>query len=285
MNETNYSKDCKTIRLYLQMSQASFSLATGVPRVTIARLETSSTTPKKQTIEAIYGFAYSKGLRLNEAKASIRDDDKKDSILLFHGAKNEIKGELDLKHSQGLNDFGPAFYAGESYEQAATWSANEINGCVYTLYFKNYSGLNGMELTADGDWMIAVLYYRGKLGEYAHHPLVTKLISSIEQCDYLIAPIANNSMYDTLAEFSNKRLTDEQTRHALSANNLGRQYVFRTEKSLKEVSLLDRLYLSEQEKVDWQNIKIANSEKGRQKVSIVIEEYRRKGLYIDELFK
>lgn len=45
-----------------------------------------------------------------------RDDLTQNEKLLFHGAKSEIVGDIDIHKGRYNNDFGQGFYTGESYE-------------------------------------------------------------------------------------------------------------------------------------------------------------------------
>ena len=92
-------------------------------------------------------------------------------------------------------------------------------------------------------------------------------------------------MYETINSFSYGEISDEQCLHALSVNNLGLQYVFKSERACRALKFIDRLYLCEEEKKKYLNNKYELASEGRSKTEIVINEYRRKGKYFDELFK
>lgn len=279
-----FDKDCKLIRDYFGLSQEELSSKTGISRVTISRLEGAKKDPSKPVLEALYTFAYESSFDLNSFKNSLAEDDKGNNVLLFHGAKGEIKGDIDTKHTIGAADFGKGFYAGETFEQASTWVSNEANSSVYAFYFSPRKTLRMIEFSADMDWMLAILYYRGRIEKYAGHTLVQKIVQLVEEADYVIAPIADNSMYNTLEEFAAGRITDVQCRHALSANYLGKQYVFKTEKALTHLKPIRRLYLCRDEKRMWANRRLALSNQGRQKMEASLVQYRREGKFIDELF-
>lgn len=278
-----YSEDCKTIREYFGLTQEDLSNLTGVSRVTIARLERNAYSPSESSLESIYDYSYESGMRLNEDHASIMEDDKKDRILLFHGSKSEIKKPISLSYSKNSNDFGEGFYAGETYNQAATFITSFRSHFVYAFYLKT-EGLNIYELSADLDWMIAISYFRGRIEEYKEHPLVKQIVSKIKACDVLIAPIADNSMYETLNEFADKRITDEQCRHSIRANYLGKQYVFMTDKALDNIEEMTSLYVSNDEKKYFKELRVKQSESSKNKIEMAKIAFRRKGKFIDELF-
>ena len=97
----------------------------------------------------------------------------------------------------------------------------------------------------------------------------------------VIAPIADNLMYDTLRQFSSGFMTDEQCFHALSANQLGLQYILKSERSLGNITPIARLYLAELERARYAKIKQIESMNGFAKLRISLSEYQNKGLYID----
>lgn len=278
-----YSSDCKTIREYYGLTQEDLCNLTGVSRVTVARLETNAHIPSAPSLEAIYGYSYESGMRLNEDHANVMEDDKKDRILLFHGSKNEITKPLSLSFSKSVNDFGSGFYAGETYHQAASFISSSRSHFVYAFYL-NTNGLKVYEISADLEWMISISYFRGRIEEYKNHPLVQKIISKIKGCDVLIAPIADNSMYETLNEFASKKITDEQCRHSIRANYLGKQYVFMNEKALSSIEEMTSLYVSEEEKRHFKQMKIEQFELSKTKIEMAKINFRRKGKFIDEIF-
>ena len=80
-------------------------------------------------------------------------------------------------------------------------------------------------------------------------------------------------------------ITDVQCLHALSANNLGLQFVFKSERACKDLLFIDRLYICENEKRQYLKKKRELATEGRSKVLLSIEEYRRQGRFFDEIFK
>jgi len=287
MKNYNFRFDLKLVRKYLNLSQEEFGRLIGVNRVSVSRYETGLEFPGDSTLESFYSFCYSNKAKLgdfNQIKIQYLEDDKKQCVLLFHGAKDKIKGAIDIFHSKAPVDLGSGFYAGEKYSQASTWVANYPKGSVY-CYYANLGDLKGTEITVEEKWMIAILYYRGRLREYSESPKVKSIIDDLERCDYIKAPIADNNMYQTLEEFGHRRITDEQCFHALSATNLGRQYVFRTEVACEKLVFADRIYLCKEEKKDCLKEKSESDANGIKKAQMAIEKYRRKGRYIDELFK
>lgn len=91
---------------------------------------------------------------------------------------------------------------------------------------------------------MTIAYYRGALDEYKNHPVVKKIIEQSRACDYIIAPIADNRMFQIINSFIEGELTDEQCKHCLAATNLGMQYIFVSEKAVSQAKLIERCYIS-----------------------------------------
>lgn len=105
MKSYNVSQDLKTIRKIFGLSQSSFATKVGLSRSNIIRYESEEIFPHKSAIEKIYSFAFDNELNINKAKEMLFHDEKNDKILLFHGAKEQIKGEITHSHLNGSKDF------------------------------------------------------------------------------------------------------------------------------------------------------------------------------------
>ena len=78
-------------------------------------------------------------------------------------------------------------------------------------------------------------------------------------------------------------ITDEQCKHCLAAINLGLQYVFITELAVSHVKLVERCYISSNEKEYYKNKRSSDTKLGDDKVKLARVQYRGKGRYIDEI--
>ena len=281
--EYNFSKDLKSIREILGVSQSEFADQIGVEQVTISRNELGKTNPSAKILENVYTFAFAKNIKINKLKEMFwRDDLKKHEKLLFHGAKSKIDGEIDIHRGRHNNDFGQGFYAGESYEQAISFVSGFENSSVYYICF-NDDDLTYKRYEVNQEWMMTIAYYRGALDEYKNHPVVKKIIEQSRACDYIIAPIADNRMLQIINPFIEGELTDEQCKHCLAATNLGMQYIFVSEKAVSQAKLIERCYISHNEREYYKNIRLEESKLGANKVKLARKQYRGKGQYIDEI--
>ena len=279
----NFKQDLKAIREILELTQVELAGQLGVEQKTISRNEVGKCKPTPKLLEQVYGFAFERNVKLNKLKEMLWLDNLKNGHkLLFHGAKSTIEGELDVHIGRVNNDFGQGFYAGESYEQAISFISGFERPSVYFLDF-NDRNLKGKKYEVNQEWMMTIAYYRGVLEEYKSHPIIKKLVEESQNCDYIIAPIADNRMFQIINSFIEGEITDEQCKHCLAATHLGAQYVFISEKAIKQVQLIERCYISVNEKEYYKNIRTEDTKLGDDKVKLARIQYRGKGKYIDEI--
>lgn len=167
--------------------------------------------------------------------------------LLFHGAKGTIKGSINTYVGRINNDFGQGFYTGETYVQAISFVSGFEGSSVYYLDFDNQN-LRCKEYFVNQEWMMTIAYYRGALENYKNHPIVQKIIKDSRNCDYIIAPIADNRMFRIIDSFIQGEITDEQCKHCLAATNLGKQYVFVSDLAISQLKIVERVYLADKRK-------------------------------------
>lgn len=281
--EYNFAEDILVIREILGLTQAEFAKQLNVEQVTISRNELGKTKPSKQLIEKVYNFAFENNIRLNRLKEMLWYERMEASHkMLFHGAKSSINGQLSATIGRSNNDFGQRFYAGETYEQAILFVSNYDNSSVYFLEFNNQN-LKEKKYFVNQEWMMTIAYYRGTLDKYDNHPIIKEIVKESRNCDYIIAPIADNRMFQIIDLFIQGEITDEQCKHCLAATNLGYQYVFISEKAVSQVNSIEKVYLCEKERKFYLKQKGYNIKLGEDKVKLARIKYRGKGKYIDEI--
>ena len=280
-----FSEDLKAIREILGITQGELAEKLGVQQITISRNENGKTEPSEKLLEQVYSFAFDNNIKLGRLKEMLwLENIKSGHKLLFHGAKRAIEGEISPSKSRMNNDFGQGFYTGEGYEQAVSFVSGFDKSSVYYLDFDD-SNLKWKEYEVNQEWMMTIAYYRGALEAYENHPIIKKLIKNKEKYDFIIAPIADNRMFQIINSFISGEITDEQCKHCLAATNLGKQYVFASEKSVKKIKILERSYISSNEREHLKTRRSEESKLGEDKVKLARIQYRGKGLYIDEILK
>lgn len=279
----NFDKDFKAIRDVLDISQKEFAMVLDTEQKTISNIESKDSYPSKTIVESAFTYAFKKDVKINKLKELLcRDNLSHNEKLLFHGSKGEIKGDIDVNFGRGNNDFGQGFYTGESYEQAVSFISTYDDPSVYFMSFDD-SDLKCKRYSVDREWMMTIAYYRESLEEYENHPLIEKIIKESRDCDYIIAPIADNKMFETINEFIEGNLTDEQCKHCLAATNLGMQYVFLTEKAASRLKIVERCYVCDKEREHYKKLKENYRKLGNDKVKLAKAQYRGVGKYIDEV--
>lgn len=284
----NYSivPDIKAVCSLLELTPSALAEQLGVARSTISRILKGETVPESLFLQRFYSFAYDNPVRridLNQLKVQFASDAH--PLLYFHGARNAIEGKIDLSHSRTELDMGPGFYLGESYEQAASYVFAYPSSSLYLFDGSNLNGLKTVEYGVDLEWMLLVCYFRRRIDAYAQSPLLKGYLEKAEKADVIIAPIADNNMFETMNQFARGDITDLQAISALSASSLGKQIVLKTEQACAKIEAVDRLYLCPAERKDIEEARKASASTARDKAKLAIEKYRREGRYIEELLK
>lgn len=258
----------------------------GVSRITVSNWVNNKNTISEKHMDEFYRYAFEKGIRLNKIKEQFyREDIVRDNeVLLFHGAKTKIEGNLRIDCNKRINDFGNGFYCGESLEQSAMFVATHKNSSLYMLKFKPLN-LKCKEFSVDREWMLTIACFRGRLEEYRDTEIVKQLAKTTEGIDYIVAPIADNRMFEIIDSFIDGEITDVQCQHCLSATNLGMQYVFVSKKALSNITLLERCYLTELEKEAYLNSRQESFRMNMDKVKLARRQYRNQGEYIEDILK
>lgn len=279
----NIKNDLLLIREYFQLSQEELASLLGVERLRIARVEAEKTYPRDEFLNKFYHYCYHEGLRLNIQKEMFyKDDIKKNHILLTHASKSEIIGNIDIHKGRERNDFGQGFYCGESYENAVSFVCRFPSSCIYFLDL-NPEGLNKIEFDVNTNWMLAIAYFRGKLDNYKRNKVIQDIVEPVMKADYVIAPIADNRMFQIIDSFIEGEITDEQCKHCLSATNLGKQYVFLTNKAIDNLQILEKCFISDIEKEHYQKEQTEFQKIGNDKSKLARIQYKGKGKYIEEI--
>lgn len=285
MNDFALCTDIEIVMELLDITAKDLADNIGVTPTTISRWRKREEQVSSSNLNAFYNFAFRKGIRLNKIKEQLfKEDCGRNSIILFHGAKTYIDGRISIEKSKRTNDFGRGFYCGESLEQSAMFVANYPESSLYILEFDK-TDLSYTQLNVDRDWMLLIAYFRNKLNDYAKHPVILDLLSKLEGVDYIVAPIADNRMFEIIDSFIDGEITDVQCQHCLSATNLGNQYVFVTDKALSQLQILRHCYLASDEKSYYLSYKQEESRVGNDKVKVARKKCRGQGEYIEDILK
>lgn len=283
--KVNLSEDLKKVKVLLKHSNDDLAKELKVNRSTVSRWIKNESFPDSEVLNRIYSYIYNRGIKLNlideELYKSMSDDN---NLILFHGSKSGIEGELTIEKSNDKKDFGKGFYLGESVNQAVSFVSNYPDSCLYIVEVNNLNNLKIKAFNVTKEWMILVAYFRGRIDEYQNSNYVKKLLESIKDCDVIIAPIADNSMYEIINDFIEGSITDEQCINALSANRLGRQVVILNDKTLQNnVRIIKKSFLCAEEKNQYESQKDVDRNIGKSKMILAKRKYAGIGKYIEEI--
>lgn len=283
----NLTNEITIICKVLHLNESDFAKTLGVSLETLNNWKFRRKNISFLNLEKVYSFAYENDIKLNPIYEQILKEEyvDKENVILFYGTKKPLCSPLDfINNSKSTNDLGIGFYLGETFEQAANYISALNQNLVYCFRL-NLNDLKIYKFNVNTEWMIAIAYFRGRLKDYKDSPLIKRLVSKLSDYDVIIAPIADNRMFDIIAEFVENEITDEQCRHALAATNLGFQYVLKTNKTLKNVNLLKEMYVCQKEKEHCLDNRNTLTNNGAQKVKIARIQYKNKGQYIEEILK
>ena len=283
MNDFALCTDMDTVMELLEITAGDLAKSIGVAPMTLSRWRKNEKQASASNLNAFYNFAFDHGIRLNRIKEQLfREDCRNHSVILFHGAKTYIDGKISIEKSKSTNDFGKGFYCGESLEQSAMFVAGYPESSLYILEFDK-TGLTGTRFNVDRDWMLLIAYFRNKLTAFSKHPVILDLLSRIQNVDYLVAPIADNRMFEIIDSFIDGENTDVQCQHCLSATNLCNQDVLFSNKALDQLQIMRHCYLASSEKSFYLSSKREEARVGNDKVKIARTQYRGQGKYIEEI--
>lgn len=277
----------KSIREYLGLSQTEFADKIGVTFATVNRWENGRAIPTKLAQSTLYEYCKENGVPVYqmilekikaEADAVSLDGDR---ILLYHGSKSGIVGEIAPK-SREMCDFGKGFYMGTDPGQPLTLICDFEKSKFYVVSV-DIKSLDTIEIKADLDWAMLVAYHRGRMEQIKGTALYDKYSRIDAGKDIVIGSIANDRMFYVLDNFFTGVITDMALVNSLSALKLGKQYVATTEKSCAAVRIEKEIPLSLLERRFLQDESDANRQKGVSLANDICKNYRRDGKFFDEI--
>lgn len=257
----------------------SLAKLTGISKSTLNGI-TKGKTVTKQVYEKFYSYIYDIGYRINLVKEEFLKETNKN--VLFHGSKNGLT-IVNANGSRKNCDFGVGFYLGESYSSTISFICENKDSCVYSFEL-NTNDLNIVSFSCSLEWMLAICYFRGSIKNYENHNTIRKIIDKIKNADVVVAPIADNRMFYIMTQFANGDITDNVAIHSLSASSLGNQYILKTDKAINNLNVIEKYYISQNEKEFYIKQLNQRTEMIETKLKLAKREYK-EGLYIEEILK
>ena len=279
----------KQIREHLNMSQTELAEQLNVTFATVNRWENGRAVPNKLAQTKLYEICKKNDvpvydITLNRIAAAAETVPISEGrVLLYHGSKSGIKGKIEPK-SRSQCDFGKGFYMGTDPSQALTLICDYDKSKFYIVSVDT-TGLKTIEVPADIEWAMLVAYHRGRMETIKGTPLYEKYRKMSENKDIVIGSIANDRMFYVIDNFFIGNITDAALVGSLSALQLGKQYVAVTQKGCDAIRIEAEIELSYLERMFIQKVAEANRAKGVSLANSICKNYRREGLFFDEILE
>ena len=277
----------KKIRSHMNMNQTEFAELLNVTFATVNRWENGRALPNKLAQDKIYDLCkeydvpvYDMVLEKIEA-ASGSIELEKGRVLLYHGSKAGIEGNIAPK-SRKQCDFGEGFYMGTEPSQALTLICDYESAKFYIVSI-SVDNLAVLDVPADLEWAMIVAYHRGRMEKIKGTPFYGKYEEMTKDKDLVIGSIANDRMFFVIDNFFIGNITDAALINSLSALELGKQYVAVTQKGCDAVRIEKEIPISYLEKLFMKEVSEANRVKGSSLANDICRNYRREGLFFDEI--
>lgn len=277
----------KQIRTYLNISQTEFAEQLNVTFATVNRWENGRAMPNKLAQSKMYDLCKEKSVpvydmtlkKISEAAEAVQPETNR--ILLYHGSKAGIEGKIEPK-SRKQCDFGKGFYMGTDPGQALTLICDYEKSKFYVVSVATDT-LAQIEVPADIDWAMLVAYHRGRMEKINGTDFYNKYRNMTAGKDLIIGNIANDRMFFVIDNFFIGNVTDTALVNSLSAIQLGKQYVAVSQKGCDAVRVESEISLSYLERLFIKNTAEENRAKGISLANDICRNYRREGLFFDEI--
>lgn len=277
----------KQIRTYLNISQTEFAEQLNVTFATVNRWENGRAVPNKLAQSKMYDLCKEKSVpvydmtlkKIFKAAKTIKPETNR--VLLYHGSKSGIEGKIEPK-SRKQCDFGKGFYMGTDPGQALTLICDYEKSKFYVVSVATDT-LAQIEVPADIDWAMLVAYHWGRMEKINGTDLYNKYRNMTAGKDLIIGNIANDRMFFVIDNFFIGNVTDTALVNSLSALQLGKQYVAVSQKGCDAVRVESEISLSYLERLFIKNTAGENRAKGISLANDICRNYRREGLFFDEI--
>lgn len=269
------------------MSQTEFAKQLNVTFQAVNRWENGRALPNKLAQSKMFDLCKEKQLPVydmilkkitDKSKAMKLDSNR---VLLYHASKSGIEGTIEPK-SRKQCDFGKGFYMGTDPGQTLTLICDYEKSKFYIVSVST-ENLALIEVPADIDWAMLVAYHRGKMEKIDGTPFYNKYRDMTQDKDLIIGNIANDRMFFVIDNFFVGNVTDVALANSLSALQLGKQYVVISQKGCDAVRIEAEVELSYLERLFIKEIAEENRARGISLANDICKNYRREGMYFDEI--
>lgn len=277
----------KYIREYLNMDRAGFSAYINVSERAAQMWESGEAVPEISVQSELHRLCKTECVpvydmtlkRIEEATAALNAEEGR--IILYHGSKSAIKGNIGPE-SRPQCDFGSGFYMGTDPAQALTLICDYDESKFYITSLDT-GGLAVASIPADIDWAMFIACNRGRMEKIKGTPFYNKYKGMAKDSDVIAGSIANDRMFFVIDNFFMGNITDTALVHSLSVLKLGRQYAAVSQKGCDAVRIECEIPVSHLERIFLKEEAEKNRETGIASANEICRQYRREGLFFDEI--
>lgn len=205
-------------------------------------------------------------------------------ILLYHGSKSGIKGEI-LPCSRQECDFGKGFYLGTQLWQVKSLVMQCHKQAKIYHIILHTDNLNIFTFDSAEDWALYVGVKRGYIKGYEQYSRLKELVVRADSCDVISGVIADDRMYRVFTEFIEGGITSKVLCEALQLVKQGCQYACITDKACRSAEIIKSYDLDDSEIEELSERKEQDLGNISYRVDEVKRKFRREGKYIDELLE
>lgn len=274
----------KTIRQSVGMNQEQFAKALGTTALSINRWENGKTQPNKMAQKQLFEFCKRNNIDMFDfiaKEVKLEPDD--DRLIVYHGSKKGLQGRIEPISRESC-DFGKGFYLGTNQAQPLTLICDENKPVLYTMKL-DLTGLKVLKIEMNIEWAMLIAYYRGYMDEVKGSEIYKKYEKMTDGYDVILGYIANDHMYRVMKSFFEKEITDVALINSLSALDLGRQYVCKTQKACDRLEIINKKELTSLELAILRDKSIARRQEGIDLAEEILLKYRREGKFFDEILR
>ena len=151
-----------------------------------------------------------------------------ETVTLYHGSELGIRGAIRPDMGSRRCDFGQGFYLGTDRDQTSMLACSGRSPHFYEFELE-LEDLRSYEFEPDFDWALMVAHSRGYVPSRHDSQVGDYLRGLAGDVDFLVGPIADDRLFQTLGRFFEGEITDTALVACLNVMRLGTQYVLRTQ--------------------------------------------------------
>lgn len=175
--------------------------------------------------------------------------DNSSLLKLYYGTKNTIKSKKVTSREVRVGHYGKGVYTSNVVSVPVQELGEESKGTILEIIV-DMRGLKAYEFNDVLVWALYIAYNNGAITE-KYRDKVDSILKPLEKYDVIIGPAINNKIIASIKMFLNDEMTYNALKEYVVYMSYGRQYVFKTEKSLKNMRIQNSVSLDNIDLQGW----------------------------------